>query len=156
MAAGGILSSSRGRNRAALRQHGFTLMEVMIVVVIVAILVTVALPTYQGSIQKGRRSDGMSALMDAANRQEQYLLDRGTFTTDLTDLGFPANPLVSEEGFYSVTAAACGSGTIATCYLLTAAPRAGSPQIDDTRCASLTLDSRGTRSATGTAAAECW
>ncbi|MEQ9462928.1 MAG: type IV pilin protein, partial [Haliea sp.] len=145
-----------GRAVVARRQRGFTLMEVMIVVVIVAILVGIALPSYQGSLQKGRRSDAMSALMDVANRQEQFMLDRGTYTTDLTDLGFAASPFVSEEEHYSVSAAACGGGTIATCYLLTAAPRAGSPQAKDTRCGSFTLDSRGTRSADGTDPAECW
>lgn len=145
-----------GLGVAGRRQRGFTLIEVMIVVVIVAILITVALPSYQGSLQKGRRSDAMSALMDVANRQEQRMLDRGAYTTDLTQLGFLASPMISEEGFYSVTAAACVSGTIANCYLLTAAPRPGSPQLDDTRCASLTLDSRGTRSATGTTPTECW
>lgn len=156
MAAGGLSRTSRGWTMAARRQRGFTLLEVMIVVVIVAILVTVALPSYQGSLQKGRRSGGMSALMDVANRQEQFMLDQGTYTIDLRDLGFLTNPLISEEEHYSVTAAACAAGTIATCYLLIAAPRAGSPQTSDTRCASLTLDSRGTRSATGTAAADCW
>ena len=155
MAAPGLLCKAGRRNMATRCQGGFTLMEVMIVVVIVAILVSVALPTYQGSLQKGRRSDGMAALMDVANRQEQYMLDRGTYTQDLTELGF-TDPLISEEGHYSISAAACAGITPCFEYALTAAPRVGSPQAQDARCASLTLNSRGTRSATGTAAAECW
>lgn len=135
-------------------QRGFTLIEVMIVVAVVAILVAVALPSYQDSLIKGRRSDGISALLDVANRQEQHMLDRSTYVADMTLLGFPADPAVSEEGFYTVDAAACGVGTIATCYVLTATPTGG--QANDTRCANLVLDSNGRRTATGTQADDCW
>ncbi|WP_116369117.1 type IV pilin protein [Parahaliea mediterranea] len=136
-------------------EGGFTLIEVLIVVVIVGLLLTVALPSYQGSLQKGRRSEAKAALLEVANRQEQYMLDRNTYTTDLTALGL-ANPYITEEQHYSVTAAGCGAGGIATCYLLTATPRAGSPQINDSRCTAFTLDSSGTKGASGTAQNECW
>lgn len=138
------------------RVRGFTLIEVMIVVVIVAVLAMVALPAYQGSLQKGRRSDAMSSLLDASNRQQQFMLDQGRYTADMTDLGYPQNPWITEEGHYTVSAAACDGGSINNCYELTATPRAGSPQSDDTRCTSFTLDSFGTRSATGTTPTECW
>ncbi len=135
---------------------GFTLIEVMIAIVVVAILMAVALPAYQESIQKGRRSDAMSALMDAANRQEQYFLDYRTYTADMEDLGFGDDPMESEEGHYTVDAAACGGGSLATCYELTATPVATSPQADDLRCTSFTLTSAGVKTATGTAANQCW
>ncbi|HKK22451.1 MAG TPA: type IV pilin protein [Pseudohaliea sp.] len=136
--------------------RGFTLLELMIAVVIVGILAAVALPSYQDSIRKGRRSDAMATLLDVANRQEQHMLDRSTYTTDMTALGFGADPAVSEEGHYTVDAAACAAGTIATCYLLTATPAAGSPQAADGGCSTFTLDSFGRRAATGTQAADCW
>lgn len=143
--------------RGAIRlPAGFTLIEVMIVVVIIAILITVALPSYQGSLQKGRRSDAMSGLLDAANRQQQFMLDRNTYTSDMTDLGYAANPQISEEGHYSISGAACTGGSVVTCYTLTAIPVAGSPQGDDARCTTFSLDSFGTRSATGTSAGDCW
>lgn len=138
------------------RGRGFTLIEVMIVVVIVGILLTVALPGYQGVLQKGRRGDARAALLDASNRQEQYQLDFGTYTADMTDLGYAADPFTSEEGHYRVDAVSCASGTIATCYVLSAAPVAGSPQSKDKRCTGLSLDSFGNRTATGTHPAECW
>lgn len=138
------------------RSAGFTLIEVMIVVVIVSILVAVALPAYQGSLQKGRRSDAMSGLLDASNRQQQFMLDQGRYTIDMRELGYAANPSITEEGHYSISAVACGGGAIGNCFELTATPRAGSPQAQDTRCTSFTLDSFGTRTATGTTAAECW
>jgi len=139
-----------------IRSGGFTLMELMIVLAIVGILVAVGLPSYQGSLIKGRRSDGMSALLDATNRQEGRMLDRSTYTIDMTDLGFSADPFISSEGYYSIDAAACGSGTIATCYVLTATPVASSPQAKDTRCTTLVLDSFGAKTATGSAPTECW
>lgn len=143
--------------RGAVRDAGgFTLIEVVIVVVIVGILMAVALPAYQGSLQKGRRSDAKSALLDAANRQEQFMLDRSTYTSDMRDLGFTLNPSESEERYYTVSAAACAGGSIATCFVLTATPRAGSVQVDDTRCTSFSLDSAGAKTATGSTASECW
>lgn len=141
-------------------QGGFTLIEVMIVVVIVGILVAVALPAYQGSMQKGRRSDAKSVLLDAINRQESYLLDRNTYTTDMTDLGYGNSPMVSEEGYYSISASDCDGGTdtdkLRTCVKLTATPVAGKAQDDDTRCTFFTLDSRGDRGAGGSTPTECW
>lgn len=136
------------------RQHGFTLIELMVVVVIVGILMMVALPAYQGSLQKGRRADGMSALMDAAGRQEKFNLDRSSYTTDMTDLGYAVSPYISPEGHYSIAADNCGTN-IATCYSLTATP-VSATQLKDTRCTSFTLNSNGTKTATGSTASECW
>lgn len=143
-------------SRALHGMRGFTLIEVMIVVVIVAVLAMVALPAYQGSLQKGRRSDAMSSLLDASNRQQQFMLDQGRYTADMTELGYPQNPWITPEAHYTISAAACAGGSINNCYELTATPRAASPQSDDARCTSFTLDSFGTRSATGTTATECW
>ena len=119
--------------------RGFTLVELMIVIVIVAILLAVAVPSYQNSVQKGRRADAKSALLDVANRQEGNMLDRGTYSLELTDLGFNQNPYLSEEGHYSVAATVCSGGSIARCYVLTATPLSGSPQADDTRCTALSF-----------------
>ncbi len=146
--------NSVGRRGAA----GFTLMEVMIVVAIIGILLSVALPAYRDSIQKGRRSDGMSALLDASNRQERLMLDRSTYASDMTALGFAADPFISPEGHYSIDAVACTrpGGTIFNCYVLTATPVSTSPQAHDTYCTSLILDSSGAKSATGSTPDECW
>lgn len=137
-----------------MRSAGFTLIELMIVVVIVSILLTIGLPAYENSLQKGRRAEAKAALLDVANRQEQLMLDRSTYTTDLTDLNFTV-PLLSENGHYTITAADCGLG-LDRCYLLTATPTAGSPQTKDTRCTEFTLDHRGAKGASGTDQNNCW
>ncbi|CAA0126289.1 Fimbrial protein [Halioglobus japonicus] len=135
---------------------GFTLIEVMIVVVIVGVLLGIALPGYQNSMEKGRRSDARAALLDAANRQEQYMLDRGTYTDDMTDLGFGEDPYVSGDGHYNVAAAACDGGAITRCFELTATPRSGSPQVHDTRCTAFMLGSDGSKTASGSDEENCW
>ena len=67
-----------------MRRHlGFTLIELMIVVAILAILVTIGYPSYKSQIVRGYRSGGQQFLMDIAQRQEQYLLDQRQYATIL-------------------------------------------------------------------------
>jgi type IV pilus assembly protein PilE len=65
------------------RSSGFTLIELMITVVIVAILVAVALPSYQAYVARAVRSSGQQFLADIAQRQEQYFLDARAYATGL-------------------------------------------------------------------------
>lgn len=142
------------RRRAA----GFTLMEVMVVVIVVGILATIALPSYQEAMRKSRRTDARESLMEAASRQEQYMLDRNTYTKNMEDLGFADDPMISEEEHYSIDridTPACDEDS-ATCYVLRATPLATSPQNEDARCATFTLESTGAQTATGTDADNCW
>jgi type IV pilus assembly protein PilE len=146
----------RPRTTPGVRTAGFTLMEVMIVIVILGVLMAIGLPSYQESLRKGRRSEAMAGLMDVANRQEQLMLDRSRYTADLTQLGY-ADPFITQEGHYAIVAAACDSGVIATCYKLTATPQSTSPQIKDTKCGSFILDSKGAKTVTGPLPADqCW
>lgn len=135
---------------------GFTLVEALVVVVILGLLASVAYPGYVSQTQKARRSDARAALMDAVSRQEQFILDHATYTTDMRELGYAADPLVSADGFYTVDAAAGACGSIVTCYTLTATPVASKPQSRDTQCTGFSVDSTGARTATGTLGTDCW
>ena len=133
------------------KQGGFTLVELMVVIVIVGILASIAVPAYNDSVRKGRRADAKSTLTTVAARMEQYFMDNKTYTTDLTDLGYADDPADSTDGFYEITAAACTGGVIATCFELTAAPPAGGVQASDTDCDEMKLDSNGLQTPTA-----CW
>ncbi|MDX9741027.1 MAG: type IV pilin protein [Gammaproteobacteria bacterium] len=117
------------------RSQGFTLVELVIVISLIGILAMIAIPAYTDSVTKARRSDGHAALMDLMTRQERFFTERNTYTTDLSDLGVST---ASAEGFYTLSAAACGGSVITSCVQLTAT--AGSAQSHD---GNLTLNSRG-------------
>lgn len=144
------------------KSAGFTLIEVMIVVVIVAVLLMIGLPSYENSMQKGRRSDAREALMSVANRQEQFMLDRSAYTKDLQLLGFECtgcsagDPIVSGEGHYEIdTDDTTCVASDTTCYELVATPVAGDPQEKDSGCTSFTLTNKGEKSSEGSSD-NCW
>jgi len=60
--------------------RGFTLIELMIAVVIVAILAAVAWPSYQAYVQRGKRSEAQQLMLSIVNREQQFLLDARQYT----------------------------------------------------------------------------
>jgi len=141
-------------NQFRIKNRGFTLIELMITVAIVGILAAIAYPSYQDQIRKSHRTDGKTKLLEVAQRQERYYTDNNTYTTNLTLLGYSSSPVNSDNGYYSISAAAATGGVIASSYVLTAT-RLGS-QTSDTTCGNLTLSNTGVKSATGTSTAGCW
>ena len=73
-------------------QSGFTLIELMMVVAIVAILLAIALPAYQNQLIRGHRAAAKSEMMEISNRQQQFLLANRNYTATLSDLGGYALP----------------------------------------------------------------
>lgn len=128
--------------------RGFTLIELMIALAVVALLAMVALPAYQSQVQKSRRADAKVALMNAAQALERCAANDPA--AGYTAAGCPSFPKTSSEGFYSITAPTL----TATTYTLTAQPVADGPQAGDAQCASLSLDQTGTR--TSSPGDDCW
>ena len=138
---------------------GFTLVELMIVIVIVAILAAIAIPGYTSQIRKSRRTEARNALLDAAAREERFFATNNYYSIATSDLGYGAGPWPVKVGssYYNL-GAACTLNAAGHCidYALTAT--AISPQDKDTACATFTLNQTGSQGFTGTAAtaATCW
>lgn len=84
---------------------GFTLIEVMITVAIVAILASIALPSYRQYIVRSKRSAAQAQMMDIANRQQQFLIANRSYAdkTALTTSGYSLPAEVSSNYSYDVT-----------------------------------------------------
>jgi type IV pilus assembly protein PilE len=141
--------------RAAL--GGFTLVELMITVAIVAILATIATTSYTSQIQKSRRTDARSALLDLAGREEKLFSTTNAYTATLANLGYSSATVGS--GYYTVTVVSPDPAQpVATQpnYLITAT--AINAQAADAQCTTLSVDQTGKQSYTGTAATAgtCW
>ena len=125
--------------------HGFTLLELMITVLIVAILAAIAYPSYQSYLARAYRSEAYTALNQWANLQEQYFLDQRRYADDMSSLGAPANLFVTAAGHYSVQTTATETG-----FTLTATALDNQLTLDSA-CSTLTLSSDGVR-----APKDCW
>lgn len=158
-------------------QRGFTLIELMIVVAIIAILAAFVVPAYTNYINKSRRSDGITALHKLQLAQEKYRANCRTYAESLADDDNNANndsvcnttsntytlefDTTSPEGYYTL-AITTGTAT-GNAYTATAD---GSASVQDrdkieiggtvTDCSVLTLAVSGTNPEGVKTPAECW
>jgi type IV pilus assembly protein PilE len=135
--------------------RGFTLIELLIAVAIVAILATIAVAAYTSQVQKSRRTDARSALLDIAGREEKLFSTANAYSAVPSDLGYGAVaavwPITVGSGYYQVTVLVPTADT----YSITATPFG--TQLNDTTCASLSVNQLGAQTSTGTGtAATCW
>jgi type IV pilus assembly protein PilE len=77
-------------------ENGFSLIELLVAVTILAILAAVAIPSYQSYVIKSNRAAAQSFMMDLANREKQYMLDARTYA-DIATLGVSAPTDVSKH-----------------------------------------------------------
>lgn len=95
-------------------QKGFTLVELMIVVVVIAILASIGIPAYSDHVIRGKLMEGTSALSDARVKMEQYFQDNRTYDAGGGTTCPPAIPAATANFTY-----ACSNLT-ATTYIITA------------------------------------
>jgi type IV pilus assembly protein PilE len=131
---------------------GFTLIELMTVVIVIAILAAVALPAYTEYIRKSRRAEAITLLNQISQEQERWRANNSTYALAASS---PASGIsVANSAYYTLNiASATGTGYVAT------ATATGS-QASDTKCASLILSLAGgnvSYGRTGTATVnQCW
>jgi type IV pilus assembly protein PilE len=136
--------------------RGFSLIELMIVVAIMGILVTIAMPAYTESVRRSNRAEAKSELVQVASEQERFFSSTNSYSTDATPLNTPvvaARQRTTTNAWYVIAVAACDGGTIAICFIATAT--AQNEQAAD-GCTTFTLTSIGLRGATGLTGDECW
>ena len=135
--------------------RGFTLIELMIVVVVVAILSTVAYPSYHEFIVKSKRAEGKAALLEAAQSLERHFTNYNTYPSSLSTAGVRTYSGDSAaKAAYTIAIAAGASGSLASSFTLTATPANGHV---DAKCGNLSLNQLGVKGESGTlTAAECW
>lgn len=146
-------TSSKFRVTPVRRGHrrGFTLIELMVVVLIVAVLATIAYTSYANNVTATRRKAAAACLVEQAQFMERW------YTTRLTYVG--ANPQLACETdlnqFYTFSTPTAATAT-ATAYSLTATP-INAQLSRDTQCGVLGINQAGTKSKTGTGTlTECW
>jgi type IV pilus assembly protein PilE len=106
-----------------MRRHGFSLIEVMAVVVIIGVLASIAIPLYTGHIRKARRSEAMAALQTIALYEEKGMAEFGkygnqiylsgdlTFLIDTTGLPDPDNDGIYEPSDFYILEVSTGPGS---------------------------------------------
>jgi type IV pilus assembly protein PilE len=132
------MATKRGEGMRKVKQDGFTLIELMITVAIVAILSAIAYPSYNNAMMKNRRATAQAYLSDVAQKQQQYLMDNRAYATTATALNVPQPSDVTSFYTLSITV---GTSTVPT-FTATAAPIAGKSQASD---GELSISQNGTK-----------
>jgi type IV pilus assembly protein PilE len=131
------------------RARGFSLLELVVALAIVATLAALAQPAYRRLLLRAQRTEAASALMQIAAMQERYHLQHQAYTTALEaapPAGLGLQPLSAEGRYALAVTAADANGFMAV------ATARGS-QAEDITCSSFALDESGTKSSTGS---DCW
>ena len=131
-------------------EKGVTLIELLIAVAIVGILAAVAYPSYTQHVKKSARTEAITALVDAANKQEQFFVDNHDYTATLSNLGLSTT---TETGLYTLSVVAVANSRE---FTITATPASGVP-LTDSECKSLVINELSVKTSTGSAdSKECW
>jgi type IV pilus assembly protein PilE len=143
-------------------QRGFTLVELMVVVVIIAIIAAVGYPSYTEYVARGKRAEGKSALLRAAQQMERYYSLNNCYPSNTATCGSAGTsaavltaariPTVSGDPVAGGSAYNITVTTNAQDFTLTA-----TPTYTDAKCGNLTLTNTGAKGKSGTESVQnCW
>ena len=137
------------------------MLELLIVLAIFSIIAAIAYPSYMGAVSRTNRSAAKSALLEVANRQEQFFAENKRYASDLSDLGYAGNQFMINAQGAPVTALSSErcygislTNTAAMTFTANATPELQQAS-HDSECATLTLTHTGVKGQTG-ASTQCW
>ncbi len=156
--------SVSARYHPPMPRRGFSLIELMIAVAVMAVIVAIAVPTYQGTVRKSRRAEATAALNAIMQAQERWRSNNPAYCTELT-----AAPTADPPGLGQLSSTSGGyyalalSNVGANGYTVTATANGGTSQAEDGDCATLRIRMAAGNidygSASGwndTASRKCW
>jgi type IV pilus assembly protein PilE len=126
------------KTKAMKRTRGFTLIELMITVAVIAILAGIAFPSYQSYLVRNNRAAAQAAMMDIAQRQQQYLLDNRSYASTVSAVGATVPSRVTQYYTLSIAVTAGPPPT----FTVSATPISGSTQASD---GTLSIDQAGNK-----------
>lgn len=138
-----------------MKNSGFSLIEMMIVVAIIGIITAVALPSYTSYVTRSKRTECRSAVMQVMQQQERYYTQQNAylgFTSAAT--GVAMKQFSGEAQGTSaclLSAAACTGSALSACVIVTATPVRADPEVGN-----ITMQSDGTKGCSGTNQSKCW
>jgi len=157
--------SKPGLTQPQMKQRGFTLIELMVVLVIVGILLKIAVPAYTNSQIRANRTDAKTALLNLATLEEKYYSVTNTYTNSAAALyggstaSFPMSVQSGSTAYYTINipAAAVIAATTTTpaSFTATATPISGTSQANDP-CGALTITNTGVTASLGSQTTGCW
>ncbi len=147
-------------------QTGFTLVELMVVVVVMSILIGVAIPSYRGYMMRVHRVDATSALLRIAAAQEKFYLQANPaqYAVTATELADPPPAGLgigtTERGYYTLAVAPDPVNGPGVGFIAIAIVDGAESQAADTDCVLFRIDEQGARTAEDSGGADnteaCW
>ncbi|MEO5734651.1 MAG: type IV pilin protein [Rubrivivax sp.] len=148
-------SRNKQRQRCGAAARGFTIIELVIVMVIIAVLSALVFPSFVDAIRKGRRTEAFGRLNAVQMAQERWRSNNANYSAQLSN-----GPTDSPPGLGIISAANGGRYTLAingtptaTAYVVVASAVSGSSQVEDGNCAQLAVSVNNGNILYGSAAA---